>query len=130
MKVAKLVYVTLVTRVVVEEDAAEQEIMELAIPRLSEKLMDEPFENIEKIVDDIECPYDEFWDVKYVDKNGTSIYLNSPYNSNVLAPEPNDSDLHCCSFEGWVNGFRNGNVIVEDADGDCYEIEPNRLEVL
>jgi hypothetical protein len=58
-KVAKLVYVTLLTRVIVNEDASEQEIMELAIPKLSENLMDSPYESIDKIVDDNECPYDE-----------------------------------------------------------------------
>jgi len=58
-KVAKLVYVSLLTRVVVDENATEQDIMEAAIPKLSEKLMDEPFEHIEQIVDDLECPFDE-----------------------------------------------------------------------
>jgi hypothetical protein len=61
-KVAKLVSVTLMTRVVVDENATEQDILELAIPKLSEKLMDEPFEHIEDIVDDIECPYDPDFD--------------------------------------------------------------------
>jgi hypothetical protein len=58
-KVAKLVYVSLVTRVVVDENATEQEIMELAVPKLSENLMDSPFENLEDITDDLECPFDE-----------------------------------------------------------------------
>ena len=58
-KVAKLVYVSLVTRVVVDENATEQEIMELAVPKLSENLMDSPFEHLEDIIDDLECPYDE-----------------------------------------------------------------------
>jgi hypothetical protein len=59
MKVAKLVYVNLLTRVVVNQNATEQEIMELAIPKLSEQLMDSPLENIEKIVNDLECPYND-----------------------------------------------------------------------
>lgn len=59
MKVAKLVYVSLMTRVVVEDTATESEILEKAIPRLSEKLMREPFENVEEIVDDGEVPFDE-----------------------------------------------------------------------
>ncbi len=58
-KVAKLVYVSLMTRVVVDENATEQEIMELAVPKLSENLMDSPFEHLEDIIDDLECPYDE-----------------------------------------------------------------------
>lgn len=55
-KVAKLVRVSLVTRVIVNEDATEQEIMGLAVPKLSENLMDSPFECIDEIVDDLECP--------------------------------------------------------------------------
>jgi hypothetical protein len=58
-KVAKLVYVSLVTRVIVDENATEQEIMELAVPKLSENLMDSPFEHLEDIIDDLECPFDE-----------------------------------------------------------------------
>lgn len=134
MKVAKLVYVSLLTRVVVEENATEQEIMELAIPKLSEKLMDEPFENIDEIVDDIECPYNnaEDFDIggDYSDKNGVPIKVNSPYNSRVLVPEPNENDLHNNSFEGWVVGFRYECAIVEDADGDKFDIETIRLEVV
>jgi len=57
MKIAKLVRVTLVTRVIVDECATYQEIMELAIPKLSENLMDSPLESIDEIVDDTECPY-------------------------------------------------------------------------
>jgi hypothetical protein len=63
-KVAKLVRVSLVTRVIVDIDATEQEIMELAVPKLSENLMDSPFENIDEIVDDTECPYEgEYLDI-------------------------------------------------------------------
>lgn len=64
MKIAKLVCVTLMTRVIVDENADEQTIMELAIPKLSEKLMDEPFEHIESIEDDTECPFDINFDLK------------------------------------------------------------------
>lgn len=55
-KVAKLVRVSLVTRVIVYENATEQEILELAIPKLSESLMDNPYESVDEIVDDTECP--------------------------------------------------------------------------
>jgi uncharacterized protein (UPF0212 family) len=64
-KIAKLVSVTLMTRVIVDEGATEQDILELAIPKLSEKLMDEPYEHIEEIVDDEECPYDSEFDETY-----------------------------------------------------------------
>ena len=64
-KVAKLVRVSLVTRVIVDADATEQEIMELAVPKLSENLMDSPFENLDEIVDDVECPFEgqEYLDI-------------------------------------------------------------------
>jgi hypothetical protein len=55
-KVAKLVYVSLMTRVIVDENATEQEIMELAVPKLLENLMDSPFDHLEDITDDLECP--------------------------------------------------------------------------
>ena len=52
------------TRVIVDENATEQDILELAIPKLSEKLMDEPFEHIESMEDDTECPFDIQYDIK------------------------------------------------------------------
>lgn len=47
----------------------------------------------------------------------------------VLVPEPNNSDLHQHSFVGNVEKFRNGNVVVIDGEGDCFEIEAHRLEI-
>ncbi len=57
MKVSKLVRISMVCRVICEDDATEQDIMELAIPKLSEDLMDNPFQHIDEIVDDLECPF-------------------------------------------------------------------------
>ena len=57
-QVAKLVRISLVTRVIVDEDATQEDIMELAVPKLSESLMEQPFACIDEIVDDIECPYE------------------------------------------------------------------------
>lgn len=31
-------------------------------------------------------------------------------------------------FVGIVRGFRNGYVIVEDQDGDCWDVEPDKLK--
>jgi hypothetical protein len=56
-KKAVLVRCSLVCRVIVDESATEQEIIELAVPKLSETLMDNPIESIDEIVDDIENPY-------------------------------------------------------------------------
>lgn len=60
--VAKLVYVTLATRVIVDENASESEILELAGIRLAEKIQNELTEHLESIEDDIECPYDPDFD--------------------------------------------------------------------
>ncbi len=57
-KVAKLVYVSLATRVVVDEDATQEQILEAAKHRFIDKLQTELGENLEDIVDDTECPYD------------------------------------------------------------------------
>jgi len=61
-KVAKLVYVSLVTRIIVDDNADEETIREKAAIKTMEKLTDEPLEHIEKIVDDIECPFDDSLD--------------------------------------------------------------------
>lgn len=62
MKVAKLVYVSLVTRVVVDENATENQIIAAAKPKLIYKIVDEILEHIEDIEDDTECPYDPEYD--------------------------------------------------------------------
>lgn len=48
----------------------------------------------------------------------------------VIVPEPNDTDVHNHSFSGTVTEIAdNENCIVEDGDGECFEIEGNRLEL-
>lgn len=61
-KVAKLVTVTMTTRIIVDENATEEQIIELASIKMSEKFQEEFNENIESIQDDTECPYDEEFD--------------------------------------------------------------------
>lgn len=58
-KVAKLVYVSLATRVIVDENASEEEILNTARPKFIEKVVNELSEHIEDIWYDNECPYDE-----------------------------------------------------------------------
>jgi hypothetical protein len=60
------------------------------------------------------------------DCNGVTI---TEYD-DVNVPEPNDTDLHQHEFTGTVLGCRNGYVQVVDGDGDVFEIEPERLEVM
>lgn len=61
-KVAKLVTITMKTRVIVDENATELEIIEKASIRMSEKIQEEFNENLESICDDEECPYDPLYD--------------------------------------------------------------------
>ena len=49
---------------------------------------------------------------------------------SVEVPDPNDSDIHNHSFVGTIIDFRNGNAVVEDGDGDCFEIEVERLTLI
>lgn len=62
-KVAKLVYVSLVTRVIVDDNASDSEILMKAQMKFIEKIENEIYEHLEEIVDDTECPYDENLDL-------------------------------------------------------------------
>ncbi len=60
MLVAKLVTVTLVTRVVVEANATDEDIMAEAKSNYQTKIdNDELIENLVEIRDDEECPYED-----------------------------------------------------------------------
>jgi hypothetical protein len=53
---AKLVYYSFVTRVVVPNDATDDEIVRESKKMILEKVNNELYENLEEIIDDIECP--------------------------------------------------------------------------
>lgn len=57
-KVAKIVYVSLATRVVVDENASWNDMLEAAKEKFHAKINNELNENVEEIKDDKECPYD------------------------------------------------------------------------
>ena len=57
-KVAKLVYASFVVRVVVDDTMTEEEIIDRSAIKFKCAVNDELNENIEKVVDDTECPYD------------------------------------------------------------------------
>lgn len=57
MKVAKLVCVSFVTRVIVDENATLDEIMNEARPKLINKVLNELSENLEDVIEDKEQPY-------------------------------------------------------------------------
>lgn len=61
-KVAKLVYISLATRVVVDENATEDEILNAARSKFIVKVQEELGENLEEILDDTECPYEPEFD--------------------------------------------------------------------
>ena len=61
----------------------------------------------------------------YLDMHGEPIQLFDEVN----VPDPKENDLHNFEFTGIVDSFRNGNVIVVDGDGDCWEFNPERLEL-
>ena len=46
----------------------------------------------------------------------------------VLVPEPDNTDIHNHEFTGEVIAITNGIVTVEDEDGDCFDIEIERLK--
>ena len=66
-KVAKLVYVSMVTRVIVDENASETDILIQAQSKFIEKIENEIHEHLEEIIDDEECPYE----VEYLDIYGS-----------------------------------------------------------
>jgi hypothetical protein len=57
-KVAKLVWVSVGTRVIVEENATDEQIWDEAEQRLVDNLIIGKLENLETIMNDEECPYD------------------------------------------------------------------------
>ena len=61
-KVAKLVSCSLITRVVVEDTATEEEIIDASRSRFINKIETELGEHIEEIIDDEEVPYDPDFD--------------------------------------------------------------------
>lgn len=61
---AKIIAISLLTRVVVEDNASEDEIIEAAKHSFIDNINTCLGDNIEYIEDDIECPYDEDLDFK------------------------------------------------------------------
>lgn len=57
MKVAKLVCASFMTRVIVEHDATDEEIIAAAKPNIAAVVWTDLGDNLESIEDDEECPY-------------------------------------------------------------------------
>ena len=68
-KIAKLVYYSFVTRVVVDESSTEDSIIRESKRKILEKVKEELGENLEEIIDDEECPVGTFeTDLPSIDK--------------------------------------------------------------
>ena len=60
-----------------------------------------------------------------VDKIGDQLDVED----SVEVDEPTGSDMHQHSFIGNITGFKNRNVIVEDMDGDSFEVESHKVQL-
>lgn len=62
---------------------------------------------------------------------GVDLYGNEIVKGdNVVVPDPNDTDIHQHSFVGYVLSISDAGICtIEDSEGDCFDIEDNRLEV-
>ena len=58
---AILITIQIATRVIVADDTTEQDIINIALPRLCRNMDSDPWGDSE-ISDDIECPYDPEYD--------------------------------------------------------------------
>ncbi|HET6226036.1 MAG TPA: hypothetical protein VFF27_07135 [Bacteroidia bacterium] len=56
-KIAKLVITTIITRVIVEDNATAEDIINAAKPKVIETINNDLIENVDDIIDDTECPY-------------------------------------------------------------------------
>lgn len=63
MKTAKIIWVSLATRVIVDTNDSEEIVIEKAIEQAKDKFIDkinnELYENIDEIFDDTDCPYNQ-----------------------------------------------------------------------
>ena len=62
------------------------------------------------------------------DMNGHRRVDEFQVNDFVLVPEPNETDIHNHEFLGVIKAISGDLAVVEDMEGDCFEIELDRLE--
>ena len=80
-KVAKLVTVSVTTRVIVDSNLSEEEIMKTALPQLKRNLaIDGILDHLDKIVADTECPFEGSDDMNFCNLPGD----NTDINGNLL----------------------------------------------
>lgn len=61
-----------------------------------------------------------------LDKNGITITADDM----VIVGDPGSSDLWHHSFQGNVVGFHNSFIVVADGEGDYFDVEPEKIEVV
>lgn len=54
---------------------------------------------------------------------------NFKINDVVLVSDPREGDLFNHSFIGMILELKENTVVVEDADGDCYELDYDQIEI-
>mgnify|MGYP003420234539 FL=1 len=59
-------------------------------------------------------------------KNGESLSIGL----SVEVGDPLEDEIHNHGFSGTVDGFRNGNVVVADMDGEFFEVSPSNVSLL
>lgn len=60
---AILITFSLTTRLIVDDNISEDEIIQIGALKCSEKLSCEPNEHLDSIIDDVECPFDPEFDI-------------------------------------------------------------------
>ena len=63
--------------------------------------------------------------MKLLDKNGEVLFIGA----DVDVPNPTSEDQWNFEFTGTIIKFDDDYCIVEDGDGDCWCVEPERLEL-
>lgn len=86
-KIAKMVMVSLMTRVIVEETATKEDILNEARGRFQNIIENDLGENLESIEDDTESPYEDGEEHK--DKHGYIL----KQGDNVEMPKGNGGDM-------------------------------------
>jgi len=123
---AKLVTISLMTRIVVEDNATEEQILEATKCKFIEKVQTEIGEHVEDISDDVEMPYGEGLNEPYVSTNvlGNPTDLTKYYN---ITPEPiNGVPLieQECLVEVKVidkDGNEHIGIIFHNGEEDCWD---------
>ena len=113
-KVAKLVTISLITRVVMDENATDEQILDMARPHFESSLVTDLNENLESIKEDKECPYFE-------DAKGNEISIGDKVHAT-------DEDG---TLIGYVDGFQGHDfIIVKPMDVMTIAYQPKNILVI